>query len=288
MKISRPFLLTVPMLSMLLFISIYPLIYSCTLSFFYYYLTKPAEMRFVGLDNYVSALFSYPFQRAAINTIIFTLTVVLAEFLLGFGMALLLFEDFKGRGIVTSVLLFPLMLSPVLAGIMWRLMFHPQQGIIDYLLNLMGIPSILWLGNVFYAMVAVIVTDIWQWTPFMFAALLAGMSSLPREPYEAAQIDGASFWQTTREITLPLLRPLILVFVLLRSIDAFRTFDLIYAITGGGPGFATETLSMLIYRIGFMTFDMGEASALSYIVIFLFLTPYALLISRLLGERKTH
>jgi multiple sugar transport system permease protein len=189
------------------------------------------------------------------------------QLVLGMGIALLLQRQVVAQGLIRTALLLPMMTTPVVVGLIWRFMFNPTQGIVNYLLGLIGIPGPNWLGGLQTGLLSVMIADIWEWTPFMVLILLAALQTLPQEPYEAAAIDGASTWQTFLHITLPLLRPTIVVAVLLRAIDSFKTFDLVYVMTNGGPGTSTETLSFYTYKWGFKFFQMGYASALSFVML---------------------
>jgi len=263
-----PFLLIVPSLALLLAVNIFPLIYSLFLSFESWSLVKPGDRSFVGLRNYVEVLTNPAFAEALNKTLIFTAVAIISEFLIGFALAVALSHNLKGVGAIRSVILMPLVMTPVVTGLVWRFMYNPEYGMINYFLNLLGISTThAWLGDTSTALPAVILVDVWENTPFVFLILLAGLQALPREPFEAAQIDGASRWTTLTCVTLPLLKPAILVALLIRTVDALKVFDIIYVMTMGGPAAATETLSILTYRFGFLRFDMGYTAALSYIIV---------------------
>ena len=189
--------------------------------------------------------------------------------LVGFGLALLIREKFFGSGIVTTLILVPMMLSPVVVGVFWRLMFNPSYGIINYLLGFRNINTAPeWLGDPVLALWAIVIVDVWMWSPFVMLLSLAGLSAIPNYLYEAAAIDRASAWFQFRRITLPQVMPLLLIAVLFRTIEALKQFDLVMGITGGGPGDATETISVRLYREAFQgQFDTGLSSALAYIVL---------------------
>lgn len=265
--------------------TIYPLIYSLNVSFQEYELVAEEESHYVGLENYRAVLFGpfSIFQESLKVTIIFAIVAVTAEFLIGLGLALLLSGEIRGRSIIRSSIILPLAVSPVIVGLMWRFMYNEEFGIINYFLSVFGLPSRAWLGQSLTALPAVIIVDIWHWTPFMFLILLTGVLALPKEPYESAQIDGASTWQIFKTVTLPLLRPVMLVALVFRTIDIFKIFDEIYVLTWGGPGTATEVLSMYIYRIGFKYFHIGQAAALSWIFLII-VTAIATVYVRLLSK----
>ena len=190
----------------------------------------------------------------------------------------------RQAGLIRTILILPTMMTPVVVGLIWRFMYNPELGMANYLLSFLGLGPFNWLGNRHLAMYAVMFADIWQWTPFMALVMLAGLQALPDEPFEAASIDGASGLQMVRYITLPLLRPTMLVAVLIRLMDAFKSFDLIFVLTGGGPGMTTEVLSFHIYRTGFKFFHMGYAAAMSYVMLVIVVLVSQILIRFLARE----
>src|SRR4030095_4323281 len=196
-------------------------------------------------------------------------SALICEFLLGLGLALLLNSQIRGRSVFRATLLVPMMLPAVVVGVVWRLMLNPNFGAINGTFKGFGLntESLTWTASPRLALLSVIIVDIWQWTPFVFLVLLAGLQAIPQEPYEAARIDGSSPWQTFRYVTLPLLKPAILIALLLRTMDLLRVFDQIFILTEGGPGFATETISLYIYRTAFRFFDFGYAAAMSFVLL---------------------
>jgi multiple sugar transport system permease protein len=191
---------------------------------------------------------------------------------LGLGLALLMYREFPGHGVVRTCLMLPLFLTPSIVALNWVFMFNPRIGVVPWLASFVGAPANFpYLADPSTAMASVIMVEVWRGTPFMFIILLAGLQSLSQEVLEAAAIDGATAWQALLHVKVPLLMPLILVALSIRAMDAFREFDLIFVMTGGGPGQRTEVLSMLAYNMGFKYFDMGRASALAYIILFLVL-----------------
>ncbi|MCE7987874.1 MAG: sugar ABC transporter permease [Caldilinea sp. CFX5] len=255
-----------PAVLFLLFTSVYPLLYSLRLSFYSWNMSVPnSQPVFIGLDNY-TRLFSDPnFLSSVRITLIFVAASVTLEFLLGMALALLATANLKIVGLIRTVLLIPLMMTPVVVGVLWRTLFHTSYGAINFFLNLVGIPSQPFVGDPRQALASVIAVEIWQQLPVVVFILAAGIQSLPIDLYKAARVDGASSWQIFREITLPLLRPVILVVLLLRIMDAFRVFDIIWTLTFGGPGRTTELLSMMIYKSGLQFFQIGQASAMSWL-----------------------
>lgn len=263
-----PWLLVAPALLVIFAFSLFPLGYALVVSFKYYCLTNLANTAWIGLDNYRKAL-SDPFVWEAVKkTVFFTVVALAIEMPLGTGIAFLLHRKFRGQSVVRTLLLVPMACAPLAIGLIWRSMYHPEFGAITYLTKLLGFKPPNFLGDSSTAMFSIIAFDVWQWTPFITFIVLAGLQALRREPYEAAEIDGASGWQVFRKLTLPMLTPLLLVAFLLRLLDLIRYYDGIYALTMGGPGTATETLSWYLYRVGFKYLDMGYASAVSLIFLY--------------------
>jgi multiple sugar transport system permease protein len=226
-----------------------------------------ADARFVGLDNVVELWEGRGFRRAAWNTVVFALMATIAEVLLGLALALLLDRAFRGRRLVTLVLLAPYVLSTVVVGAIWRAWFHYDLGFLNATLRSLGLAGLPWLFDPTLALPAIALADIWQATPFCFLIIYAGLRSIPPELHEAARVDGAGAWRRFRDVTLPLLAPYLLVAALMRTLDSFKLFDKVYAMTGGGPGNATETLSMHVHRLAFRFFDIGMASAAALVMV---------------------
>lgn len=282
-----PYLLLSGAVAVLFVLTIYPLIFSLVLSFHKWSLTKPGPWRFVGLLNYVTIVSDPVFWRIILNTFIFTFSAVGLQFTIGLGLALLFSREIRGQNVLRSIVVLPMMVPPILVGLIWLFMYKRDFGIINNMLGLLKIEPVTWLSKPLIAMPAVILADTWQWTPFMFLLLLAGLRSLPREIYESSQIDGASSWQIFRYVSLPLLKPIISIAIIIRFMDAFRVFDKIFQLTGGGPGVATETISLYIYRNGFRYFNMGYAAALSYLAVIMIIA-FSMIYIRVLrrvGER---
>jgi len=272
------YVLILPSLLFVLTIIIYPLVYSLYLSLTDFAFGKPFTF-FVGLENYQEIFRDQYFYNSLIVTAEFTSLTVFAEFVLGLGIALFLVKKFRARTLIRTMILAPMMVTPVAAGIMWRLLYQPDFSLINYILGLFRLPGVPWLEEHTWALISVMITDIWQWTPFFILIFTSGLVSLPQEPIEAAWVDGASRYQIFWHVSLPLLKPLILVALLLRTIDSFRTFDLVYVITAGGPGTATELLSYRVWKEGFVFRHLGYAAAMSYIMVFV-LTIFALILAR--------
>ena len=263
--ISLAYLLVAPTVAVLVALSIYPLIHAVTISL---QVTSGGASR-GSLGNF-ARLFSDQFFLAALgHTLVYAISALTLEFFLGLGLAVLMNHQLRGRGLFRAALLVPMMLPTVVAGVVWRLMLNPNFGAINGTLKGLGLntAALTWTSSPRLAMLSVVAVDVWQWTPFMFLILLAGLQAIPQEPYEAALIDGSSAWQTFRHLTLPLLKPAILVALLLRTMDLLRVFDQVFILTEGGPGFATETISLYIYRTAFRFSDFGYAAAMSFVLL---------------------
>jgi multiple sugar transport system permease protein len=256
-----------PALALLLFLSIFPLLWALYLSFTDYSATRDVPAQWVGLDNYIDILTSSAVHERAVTTAVYVVAAVALQTVLGFSIAYLISRRVRGRGLMTTLFLVPMMLSPVVVGLFWRFMLDTQFGVINSLLGSLGLGQVEWLTNQRLALFSVILVDTWQWTPFIMLIALAGLTAVPRYLYEAASIDRASEWFRFRHITLPLVWPLLLIAVLFRAIEAFRLFDLVYILTNGGPGVSTETLSFHVYKVAFLGFDTGTASAYGILMV---------------------
>lgn len=262
---TLPFLFIAPTVVVLLALSIYPLFYAIKVSF----QTTTGQQVVWSLQNFTRLVSDKFFLAALSHTLVYALLALTFEFLLGLGLAVLMNQALRARSFFRAMLLVPMMLPPVVVGVVWRLMLNSNFGAINGTLKRFGIntAALTWTASPNLAFASVIVVDIWQWTPFVFLVLLAGLQAIPQEPYEAAVIDGSSAWQTFRYITLPLLRPAILIVLLLRTMDLLRVFDQIFILTEGGPGFATETISLYIYRTAFRFSNFGYAAAMSFVLL---------------------
>lgn len=276
-----------PSFAVMAVILIYPLGYSLWLSFHRWTLrTFKQGIPFIGLENYRQLFTSPEFWSSLRITFTFVLLAITFEFVLGMALALLLNHDLKAKGLIRSFILLPMMCTNVVIGLTWRLLFNYEFGIINYYLTQLGFGPVEWLSSPKIALWSVILVDVWNTTSFVALMLLAGLQSLPEEPFEAARIDGANSLQTFLYLTLPLLRQTILVALLWRLIDTFRIFDVVYLLTAGGPARATETVSIYIYRYGFQAFNLGFASAASYIMIVIMLL-IAGVMARAIGRSET-
>jgi len=268
--------MTAPGLAALLLVVLFPLLFAVFTSAFDYTLLHRSYDTFVGFDNYRSAFADSYFSASLLVTLEFVIAVVFIEFLIGFTVALMLDAVTRFKDIYYLILLMPLLINPVVVALIWRMFLHPELGIVNYLLSLAHVGTINWLGDVRVAFWTVVLVDIWHQVSFMIILLLAGLSALPREPYEAARMDGASAVQAFFYVTLPLMRPVIAVTLLIRLIFAVKTFDLVFIMTRGGPGTSTDLISYFIYRSAFYGLNIGQASAISVLllVIVLALTAY--------------
>ncbi len=274
------YLFMAPTVAVLVLVVAAPLVYSLYLSF-HEYLVVYGLGDFIGFENYI-AVFKGGLVNVSWVTLVFTFWAVAFEFLIAFGLALLLNQpNIAGRDVYLAILMIPILMTPVAVALMFRLMFNPDLGIVNYLIGLAGVPPQGWFGDPSLALPAVIFVDIWHETSLMLLILYAGLQSLPREPEEAAYIDGASTASVLWHVTIPLMKPVILVTLLIRMIGALKTYDLIYMLTFGGPGTATETVSFHAYRLGFRTLDIGQAAAVSFVLLLAVLALTLLLIRAL-------
>ena len=265
------YVFVLPALIFVLVMMVFPILYTLRLSFSQWSMGSLTPPRWIGLRNFTSLLVQdRRFWPAVGRTFAFTIIAVVIETVLGVAIALILNRDMRGKNVIKTLFLLPMVATPVAVGMVWLLMYEPSIGVINYFLKLLGLPQGLWLASPAQALGSLILVDVWQWTPMITLIVLAGLAALPSEPYEAALVDGASTLQSIRLITLPLLQPTILAAMTLRAIDAFKTYDIIYTMTQGGPGYATETLNIYSFVLGFQYFQMGKASAL--LIIFFALT----------------
>ena len=263
--------MSAPSLALLLAVILFPVFWALFTSVHDYTLIAPNFDTFTGADNYLKALGTPEFRDSLWLTTLFVLAVVTIEFIIGFAVALMLNSVERYKSIYYAILLCPLLMNPVIVGLIWRMFLHPSLGIVNYLLSVVSIAPVNWLGSTKVAIWTIIMVDIWHQVSFMIVLLLAGLSALPKEPYEAARVDGAGTIRAFLHITLPLMAPVIAVTLLIRMIFAVKTYDLIYIMTRGGPGTATDFVSYFIYRTAFVSLNIGEASAMSAILLALIL-----------------
>jgi len=280
----------IPTIFLLIFMNIFPLLWSLYLSFFEYNPLRMRTPKFLGMKNYTDILSNSTTGRGIwasfTTTAKFVALAVSVQFIIGFGLALLLNREFKYKGIITTLILLPMMLSPVVVGKFWKLIFDPTSGLLNYFLNSFlaifdtTIKNIKWVDDPKVALFSVVIVDTWMWSPFMMLFSMASLSTVPKHLYEAAEIDRASAWFKFRYITLPWVAPMLIIASLLRTIDAFKLFDLAYSLAGGGPFFsrlidniptpigATETISLKLYEMAFAPrWNTGRGCALAYIIL---------------------
>jgi multiple sugar transport system permease protein len=274
-----------PTVLLLFVITIYPMLNSLWNSLHYFNLLAPDDKRFVGLGNYGDLLTKDPTLWGVMQiTFIYTIGVVAIQFVAGLGMALLLDRAMRGISLLRTLIIVPILISPVVVGLTWRYMYEPW-GVINYALGKFGIAPIEWVSSPVYALSSIMLVDIWQWTPFVVLVLLAGLQSIPREVVEAAQLDGLKSWQYFTRILWPLLRPVALIVLLIRMMDALKVFDTVYMLTRGGPGTATYVASMYNYVLFFGNYQVGYAAAMSYIILII-VNVFAIALIFALSERQ--
>jgi len=255
---------TIPTLLYLFFWLFYPFLYNIYYSLHYYRLPRPELFQFIGISNYLYLFSDADFYLAVRNTILFIAVCLTLEFFLGLLIALVLSREFKGIGILRTLLIMPILIPSISIAILWRLMIFPQMSVINYLLNTLFNIDVHWMAGGFPTFLIVILIDAWQWSPFIGLILLAGMLGVPIELIEAAKVDGASPTTVFFKIILPYLKPVILIALILRFLDLIKLFDPIYAVvTGGGSGI--ETLSVYIYKKGFKVLDIGYGGSVSVV-----------------------
>ena len=276
-------LLVTPAALLILAISIYPLLFSIWVLFVNYDFQIPGHA-FVGLKNFEQVIFDPVARYSLLVTAGLTLTDVAVEFLLGLAVAMTLANTFRGRGILISIIIVPLFISPVVVGQAWALLLQRPFGPTNYVLGLLlgHDVAIGWLTQWPWNFLALILADVWQWTPFMFVILLAGLTAIPPHVYEAAELDGVGRWQVFWHITVPYLAPMMLLAVTFRLLDAIRLFDTIFIMTGGGPGTQTYSTSYYLYTIGFTQFHLSRATAGAWIFLVLTLIVIVFMVRRLL------
>lgn len=262
-------LFVLPAILVLLAITVFPLIYELRLAFHSLELTVSEEATWVGLQNFIDVLTDDPrFWNAMRVTAILMIGGVTIQLALGIGLALLLNRLGRGRSVMVGLFLIPVMIAPVVAGFQFRMIYHDQFGPLNYLIEIITggrWGGLAWIADPKVALYAIMMADVWQWTPFLMLIVLAGLQAIPVELYEAAEVDGASGAQAFGRITLPLLLPVITIGILIRAMDSFKLFDIIYLLTGGGPGDTTESISFYTYLQGFKFFSLGYTAAMAFL-----------------------
>lgn len=276
---NLPWLLPAPAVATMLLLMVFPLLYTAYLSLHDWYASSVLGPRFVGVENYVQ-LFARDerFWPAFRTTLIFTLGSVALTVALGLGIAHLLLRAFPGRGLARTLVLLPMIATPVAMALVWMTMMSPTIGVLNWLLSCVGIPPSAWVSSPKSVIAALLLVETWMWTPMTTLICLAGLAALPDEPFESARVDGASSRQIFWHVTLPLLRATLVVAALFRTIDALKVFDIVYVMTEGGPGFASETLNLYVFQTSFKYLNLGYASALIVVFFTLIAAASALLI----------
>jgi multiple sugar transport system permease protein len=279
-------LFVLPTLLLLLAFAIYPFLRSLYISFTQYSVVVHEAPVWIGIKNYAELLTDERMWLYFTITGRYALVTVALQTIVGFGLALLVRERFKGSGFITTLMLVPMMLSPVVVGMFWKLMFNPGFGIFNYLIG-QGAQGSDWLGDPILAFWAVVIVDVWMWSPFVMLLCLSGLRAIPEYLYEAAVIDRASSWFQFWRITVPQVMPLLLIAVLFRAVEAIKSFDLVWVLTKGGPGDATELIAVNLYRQAFLgQFRTGRSAALAYIIWMIIIGVSSVLIARINKSRS--
>jgi multiple sugar transport system permease protein len=265
---------------------VFPILYTLYLSFTNWNLTSGLEPTFVGLNSYLRVYTEPRFLHAIGRTFSFTASAVAIEVVLGVAIALILNRAFIGKGLAKLLLLLPLVATPVAVGIVFNLFYDPTIGLLNFALNALGLPQGRWISSESTVIASLVLVDVWQWTPMITLIVLAGLAGLSEEPVEAARVDGATEWQILRYVTIPMVMPVILTAMILRLIDALKTFDIIFAMTGGGPGYASETLNIMGFKYSFEYFRIGQSSVI-LIALFLVVLLCSLGIMKLRASSET-
>ncbi len=277
---------TLPALGLLGIIVLFPIIYNVVMSLNSWFVASGKGPQWIWFKNYISLFHDERFWNSLKVTFVFSLGALTVEVFLGTVLALFLNREFKGKGLVKLIFLFPIAATPVAVSLIWGMMYNYDLGIINIFLHTFGIKPLLWLASPRVVIPALIITDTWQWTPLIMLIVLASLESLPSDPFESAKVDGANIFQVMYHITIPMVRPAIVVAAMIRSIDAIKTFDMIYVMTQGGPDIASENLNLYIFQTGFSYFRMGAASSLAIVLFVLVLGVNILLaVVRKTGDR---
>jgi multiple sugar transport system permease protein len=277
-------LLVAPAAIYLVAFSVFPLVYSLGISFFDWSQTT-STFTFIGLDNYARLAADPVFWQAAVNTAILVIAAVAIQVVLGTALALFFDLHLRGSWFVRGVLILPMLLTPVVVGLMWRALLNPDWGMVNWVLGELGLPQPLWLADPKLALITLVLVDSWQWTPFIMVIVFARLQALPRDVFEASAVDGAGRVATLRQVTLPLLAPAIVFAAVFRSIDAFRSFDVVFGLTYGGPGRLTTTISFYAWETGFSFTRYGYASAIAYVMVVVATVAFTILAARLALRR---
>jgi len=274
------YILIVPVITFILCIAIFPLVFSLYMTVSRW-APGTGGIKFIGLQNFKGIIHDPRFYHALWLSFAYVGALIIIELSIGTLIALLLQKELKGKNFFRITYMLPMLLSPVAVSYVWRMIFDFNRGPANFFLNLIGFKPVEWLSGNFSAIISLIIVDVWQWTPFMILTILAAFEALPEELFEAAVVDGGTQFQIFRKITLPVALPVIVTIVLLRTIDAFKVFDTVYILTGGGPGTATEMLNFYIYIKGFRAFDLGYGTAMSWIQLIILIVMFTYFIKSL-------
>lgn len=272
---QRFFLFAVPALALMALVIIFPWAFTLVMSVMDFKIGGSVD--YVGATNYTKLAADERFIEAVGRTIWFTVLSVVFPIGLGTIAAVVFHREFPWRGVLRTVFIMPMMATPVAVALVWTMMFHPQLGVLNYLLSVIGIPPFAWVYDPNTVIMTLVLVEVWHWTPLVMLIVLGGMAALPTDPYDSATIDGASDWQMFRYITFPLILPYIMVAVVIRSIDALKVFDTIFVITQGGPGTASETMNIFLYLQAFQFYNLGYSSAV-VVVFFVIIIALSMLL----------
>lgn len=253
----------IPALVVILAVIVFPWVFTLWMSAHRW--TLGQEQSFIGFENYIRLASDIRFWESLWHTLIYTVLSVGAPLILGTLAALVFDAQFPLRGFLRGVFVMPMMATPVAIALVWTMMFHPQLGVLNYLLSFIHIGPLEWIYNQSTVIPSLVLVETWQWTPLVMLIVLGGLAAVPREPYESAEIDGANAWQKFRYLTMPMIAPFLMIAVIIRSIDAVKSFDIIYAMTQGGPGTASETINIYLYNTAFAYYDIGYGSAMAVV-----------------------
>lgn len=273
------YILIIPVVVFVLCIAIFPLVFSIYMAFSTW--APGRGLAFIGLQNFRYIFNDARFFHAIGLSFGYVAALVILELIIGTFLAILLQKEIRGKNFFRVSYMLPMLLSPVAVSYVWKMIFDFKVGPANYFLSWFGIPPVEWLSGNFTAILCLIIVDIWQWTPFMTLTILAAFEALPEELFEAAVVDGGSAWTIFQKITFPLAMPVVITVVLLRTIDAFKVFDTVYILTGGGPGTATEMLNFYIYLKGFRAFDLGYGTAMSWLQLIVIIAMFMYVIKSL-------
>ncbi|MEQ2528912.1 sugar ABC transporter permease [Bacillaceae bacterium CLA-AA-H227] len=255
---------------------IFPAFYTIYLSMTEYNMIWGNSPVFTGISNYIDVLTDSKFLNAIKLSLLFAIIAVSIEYVLGFVLALILDSSFRGKNFILGILIMPMILTPAVVGVIWYILYNDRIGPLNYFLSLVGISPIEWISSTSTAFMSVIIADVWQWTPFIFLLIFSTLQTIPQDIYEASRVDGANWWHTVRFIKIPLLKTISITAILLRFMDAFREFDKVYIMTGGGPGSSTELATTFVFKSAFKSFDMGIASAMAVILLVFITVLYSI------------